>query len=212
LCETGHCGKLFNEQFYDDINYALELWKDWWPEIGQWVQPPQKFITVNDELTLLDYQLWADKDGWETGNLDPSWVPDIALYKTSFCSVVVETSPENKFVNISEKTIRPLCLGHLIIFIGAPGTVAFLRKLGFDMFDDIIDHNYDTIVDPFKRMKEALNSIKKLNQLSVNEMSMIRQQIQKRRQFNQDLVAQMHDNINLAQIKIFDNIKEIIKF
>jgi hypothetical protein len=33
--------------------------------------------------------------------------------------------------------------GQFGLWLGNPGTVNFLRTVGFDMFDDIIDHTYD---------------------------------------------------------------------
>jgi hypothetical protein len=41
--------------------------------------------------------------------------------------------------------------------ISSPGLVKFLREMGIDMFDDIIDHSYDDIEDPCERIVQAIN-------------------------------------------------------
>jgi hypothetical protein len=42
------------------------------------------------------------------------------------------------------------------------GAVAYLRNQGFDMYDDVIDHGYDSIQDPVQRMFSAIESNKRL--------------------------------------------------
>jgi hypothetical protein len=41
--------------------------------------------------------------------------------------------------------------------ISGQGSVAFLREIGFDVFDDIINHNYDSIDNPVDRLYSAIN-------------------------------------------------------
>ena len=43
------------------------------------------------------------------------------------------------------------------ILLGGVGIVDFLRKLGFDMFDDVVDHSYDSIIDPLDRLCAAVD-------------------------------------------------------
>jgi len=45
---------------------------------------------------------------------------------------------------------------NLPIILSGTGAVAHLRELGFDMFDDIIDHSYDYIPNPFDRIIHAV--------------------------------------------------------
>lgn len=54
---------------------------------------------------------------------------------------------------MSEKTWKPIAAGQLFLHFGNPGTIGFLRTLGVDTFDDLIDHDsYDTVVDWQHRM------------------------------------------------------------
>lgn len=196
LCETGHCGKLFDQTHHREVDREIEFnWLPKWQEIVNWNKPAEKFITVNDTDVLNQYQAWSDLDGWETDTLDPSWTHDHELYRTSFCSVVVESSPEYSFLNLSEKTIRALCYGHPIIFIAAPNTVNFLETLGFDLFRDIIDHSYDSDFDHIERFKKSLTSILKINQYTCEDLTKINQDIEQRRKNNIDVAKKLYQNI-----------------
>lgn len=77
-------------------------------------------------------------------------------YKTSVLEIVNETIYFSSGVGVSEKylyTIMGFCFP---IIISNVGTVAYLRSLGFDMFDDIINHHYDELPDPIWRAMYAI--------------------------------------------------------
>jgi hypothetical protein len=65
-------------------------------------------------------------------NVCPEWFKDHPL---------METSSDRQF--ITEKTIKAFALGQIPIFVALPGYVDKLRNLGFDVFDDIVNHSYD---------------------------------------------------------------------
>ncbi len=58
-------------------------------------------------------------------------------YQDAWCNVVTETSPLVSFT--SEKIWKPIAAGQLFLVVGAPGTCAWLRNLGFYTFDDDYD-------------------------------------------------------------------------
>jgi hypothetical protein len=78
----------------------------------------------------------------------------------------VEDQSNRMFV--TEKTIKPFIIGQIPIFIAIPGHVRMLRELGFDMFDDIIDHSYDKEDDSDTRMKLAIDQLERVCQLSID--------------------------------------------
>jgi hypothetical protein len=63
---------------------------------------------------------------------------------------------------LAEKELQAIMSCNFIIFINCAGTVTWLRDLGFDMFDDVIDHDYDLIQDPGQRVLCALSQNKHL--------------------------------------------------
>jgi hypothetical protein len=84
-----------------------------------------------------------------------------SLYQDHFVEIVVETQFNVPFFGASEKFKNSVYGCSFPIVLGGYGIVKFLRNLGFDMFDDVIDHSYDCIQDPLDRLCAAIN----LNQL-----------------------------------------------
>lgn len=80
----------------------------------------------------------------------------VSYYQDTFVEIVAETSYTEACYNLTEKTLNSIYGCCFPILLCSPGTVAFLRSMGLDMFDDIIDHGYDTIVDPTERLEYAI--------------------------------------------------------
>lgn len=63
---------------------------------------------------------------------------------------------------ITEKTSKAFFLCQFPLMASVPGMVDKLRRHGFDMFDDIIDHSYDTELDPYQRINLIGEQLEKL--------------------------------------------------
>jgi hypothetical protein len=70
---------------------------------------------------------------------DETMSPLVAAYTDAYVNIIAETSDEYTF--ISEKSLKPILAGQLFVTIAAPGTLDVLERLGFDIFDDIFEHN-----------------------------------------------------------------------
>ena len=82
-------------------------------------------------------------------------------YVKAYINIVTETSVEDNLF-VSEKTWKPIASGQFFIIAGPKGIVSYLRKLGVDVYDDIIDHSYDDIIDWRERLDDMLMSVDKL--------------------------------------------------
>jgi hypothetical protein len=71
----------------------------------------------------------------------------------------IEISGRWKTMQLTEKSSKPLLLGQLFILNSAAGTVAALRDLGFDCFDDVIDHAYDNEADALLRVSKTVDQL-----------------------------------------------------
>lgn len=67
-------------------------------------------------------------------------------YSDSYIHLVTETTV-SQTIFISEKTWKPVASGQLFLVFGNPGIISYLRNQGVDVFDDIIDHSYDSTLD-----------------------------------------------------------------
>ena len=79
------------------------------------------------------------------------------IYENTCVEIVMETTFFNSGVFVSEKYLNSIYGYNFPIIIGNCGTVDYLRRNGFDMFDDIIDHSYDSITDPLQRIYTAIS-------------------------------------------------------
>lgn len=96
-------------------------------------------------------------------------------------NIVTETSTRPFFP--TEKTLLPVAIGRLPIWIGEPGLVAQVRDQGFDVFDDEINHSYDTVVNPKHRIQKAIND--NLTILTKPYAIEVYNSVQNRLQYNQ---------------------------
>jgi len=82
----------------------------------------------------------------------------IHYYRETFVEIITETSCTEHCFNLTEKTLNSIYGKSFPILISSPGVVAFLRTMGMDVFDDVVDHNYDSIEDPVDRIYQAVYS------------------------------------------------------
>jgi hypothetical protein len=85
------------------------------------------------------------------------------LYVNTLIEVVNETiwQPDAGGV-VTEKFVNSVYGFNLPIIIGVGNTVSYLKQLGFDLFDDVIDHSYDSEPSPTVRLTGALDKNKEL--------------------------------------------------
>ena len=90
-------------------------------DIGQYIQPPIVHTYHNDQ------NFWKD------------------TYNKIAIEIVNETNQAGNGFFMTEKTLRPMLYGRLFLIIANPGFELKLKKLGFDIFDDVIDKTYDNL-------------------------------------------------------------------
>lgn len=86
----------------------------------------------------------------------------------SLFNIVAETSSQHtagfwSTIFYTEKTYKSYYDAQIPLWFTVPGFVEQLRTLGFDMFDDIVDHSYDAINEENRRLKKLLESVKDLD-------------------------------------------------
>jgi len=112
-------------------------------------------------------------------------------------SLITEPCYLEREIMITEKTVMAMYAGTLPVWVGGWRLPDAMRDLGFDVFDDIVDHSYSTLADPVDRLDQAL----KLNQRLLTDFDLVRDVIaanQHRLQHNVDLLEQ---NVFLDLVK-----------
>lgn len=96
----------------------------------------------------------------------------LPIYERIGMEIVLGTSFFETDSILGEKEVQNIYAKNFPIYINACGAVKEFKKLFFDYdidtFDDIIDHSYDEIQDPFKRMVTAIDKNEKLLNGSTN--------------------------------------------
>jgi hypothetical protein len=70
---------------------------------------------------------------------------DIDWYNQTHFSVVVETSMNNNFIFLTEKSMKPLMYKHPFMILGCNNSLAFLKSAGFQTFENLFDETYDSL-------------------------------------------------------------------
>ncbi len=86
----------------------------------------------------------------------------INYYQNTFVEIITETSYTERCYLLTEKTLNSIYGMNFPILLSGCGAVKLLREMGMDMFDDILDHSYDSIDNPIDRMYNALEKNKKV--------------------------------------------------
>ena len=138
------------------------------------------------------------------------------LYADSTVSFITEP---NFFENgniLTEKTLIPIYAGHFPIWPGSYKSAETTKKIGFDVFDDIIDHSYQYLAHPGERIIQAITkNIDLLNNLELQQhyREIYEDRLNANLQLARD-VTQLQQNIlnNLDQHAIVHDFKDIRLF
>ena len=152
-------------------------------------------------------------------NLDINQAAGIVVidYEKTFLSIVTETLIDKDTLFISEKTWKPIIMGHPFIIYGNQNTLKYLKGLGYKTFDRWIDESYDLEEDTIARCKLIVKEIEKISKYSIDKLKDIREDMYEicefnRKYFNQQLNKNYVGNTNLNIINILNDIwNELIK-
>lgn len=121
------------------------------------------------------------------------------LVMSSKFSLILETyTHSNDFVTFSEKTFRCLRLPRPWMMFANKDSVQYLRNLGFDVLDDLVDHSYDALEFDIDRQEAILNQINELSKLQFTEA--LKKRCQTAADHNQEILLnfykQFHRDVN----------------
>ena len=149
---------------------------------------------------LLDKFIWSfnhqgiylPNDTPDTGQHEFQRYLNNNWYKDTFFSMVVESrnlfEPLETTPFISEKTFKPIAHFHPYMIHGHYGSLAYLKKLGFETYENLFNEEYDQEVDDDKRLDLIIENIKRITLEPYDELT-IQKMIHNRNHFyNLDLV------------------------
>lgn len=128
-------------------------------------------------------------------NLDSDQHNDHSLlvpqhFQDSYVHVIVEThfdADQSHGTFLTEKTFKPIKHGQPFVIVGPPGSVAQIKKMGYAVFDDHVDHSYDLEINNTQRWIKIRKELARLNSVDLCKLfENCRDQVI----YNQDLFTQ----------------------
>jgi hypothetical protein len=117
----------------------------------------------------------------------------IDFYNDSYINIVTETYFFSNVRHITEKTYKPIAFMQPFIIFAAPGTLAYLRSLGFKTFDKFWDESYDDILDHEVRFMTIMELIEKISKWTEVKLVELTHNVKEIVEFNKKHLATMKD-------------------
>ena len=136
------------KDYADDIIYGWERAKKY----DGIYDTTDAFEPVNERIYKKLYHDYYCKENY-TLRIAP-------IYRNSFVEIVTETEYEYKHVFITEKILQSQLGQNFPLIFSNPGYVEHLRDIGFDCFDDLINHSYDAEPNLVLRMAKMIEDNK----------------------------------------------------
>ena len=145
---------LLNQNFYSWNTAKIERIKNQKDYKFKWFDGNVKTLDLNDSFHATYVHDYPIKN---------------KLLEKTLWSVIVESSGMEDF--LSEKIVSPLLAQRPFLYLSSPKTLKFLKSLGFDVFDDIIDISYDVEYDLVKRTQMFSEQVSKISNLDSDSLS-----------------------------------------
>jgi hypothetical protein len=94
---------------------------------------------------------------------------EIQDYESTEFEVVLETLFATEKIHLTEKTLRPIALGHPFLLCSAAGSLKYLKDYGFKTFDSVFDESYDDITDHKQRLESVVNTMKQIVNWNIDQ-------------------------------------------
>jgi hypothetical protein len=156
----------FSNHNYDLCNALAAGFADWQhiltqPRTHAW-QCLNGRICVNRSRVAHTLKNWDNTNGWLSLGTEiplpefdynnyfgcdnyPNFLKLGYVYGSAAVNIVTETEYFTVTGIVTEKTLLAFAAEQIPIVIGHPGIVEHCRRMGFDMFDDLVDNSYDNI-------------------------------------------------------------------
>jgi len=146
------------KKYHSNLNDQLELKKHM-----------QEFI--DGSPYIIDHDSENIGDGLNQRFLQPQ------MFADSYFTFVTETTFDNlegeNVLFLTEKIYQPILQYHPFIVAACPGTLAYMRKYGYETFPELFDESYDLEQDLKKRTLMILDNIQRVCQMSTEQLHSI---------------------------------------
>lgn len=111
---------------------------------------------------------------------------------SSLLNLVIETYAGDASIALSEKIFRALVTPAPWTIFSAKNAVQYLKTLGFDVIDDLVDHSYDSNIHDSHKVKKYIKSSRQSQEyLQTLDTNYIKQRCMQSANHNQKILQQM---------------------
>ena len=131
---------------------------------------PEQLQDLSSEIAYFD-AIEMKKSKYETHRLEFNdrssqsifFEPD--TYENSYFNIVTESNYFGEDIHITEKSFKPFYFLQFPLILASYHHGYYFRKAypEYDFFDDVINHDYDNIVDDMARIVAFVNELKRIN-------------------------------------------------
>lgn len=146
--------KMSKQLWFNDVKASFGVWYE--HLLPTAITAELLDLITNDEAEYIKsiYPMPLALDGDDLRKFESN---DCPTYQQCYVDYAPESRYEYTF--ISEKTWKPIFSGQFFFVLGPCGIIDYLRNIGVDVFDDLIDHSYDQEPDLETKVELALASI-----------------------------------------------------
>lgn len=156
-----------------DNNLLKYGWNTWANTYGAFDEYKTDF-----PQTTIDQQTYDILDVKDITEANPTKLIPYRHCQSSMIYLNTETHYKNENLFISEKTYKPISIGMPFMSLGNPGTLEYLRLIGFETFSEWIDESYDLDYPLDKRVEIVVDNLKYLHSLSTKGKAKMRRQME----------------------------------
>lgn len=111
---------------------------------------------------------WLDENMWSKWNSILPSLPTVCpndldidhpAYHDAYINLITETFTQPNTLFLTEKVWKPIACGQMFMVIGSTGILSYLKSIGFDTYDDIIDHNRYQHISDWKARIDAIHEL-----------------------------------------------------
>jgi hypothetical protein len=162
--------QLYDKPYFSDMIFGWGRRTGWTKDFLEQEDFINDIVISDDEwakLATLPQRILAHPDD-DTDHNDRT--TDHIAYTSACLNIITETTSRNDTPQLTEKSFKPILAGQFFIMIGSRGLIQYMRDIGFDVFDDVINHSYDSIEDDRERIAAAIKELDWLDQVDLFEL------------------------------------------
>ena len=158
------------------------------------------FNKLYDFLLKLPYTIEGENVSQLADQMLVGMYVEQSHYPKTFLSLVSESDVDNESIYLSEKTFKPIVMGHPFILVGSKHSLKKLKEIGYKTFDKWWSEEYDNMELFEQRINAIVEILNDLNTKNFEELIIIREEMQEVIQHNFDLFRKRIKEVNFTEL------------